>query len=85
MKIAKIYAAGGLLRCAAQTVWGGRVHVLFQGCVKNTPATGYYMAAETYDAISLLEPATPENFAAYGKLEPAPVEFDYGRVTKQIA
>jgi hypothetical protein len=75
--------AGAALRCSASTFGEGKVHVLFSKLDGTT--VGYYMTAETYEAISYLEPATPEDYAKLGTLEPAPSTFSYGRTTKQTA
>ena len=75
--------AGAALRCSASTCGEGKVHVLFSKLGGTT--VGYYMASETYEGISYLEPATPEDYAKFGAIEPAPSEFSYGRTTKQTA
>jgi len=79
----ELLAQGKAIRCSALGVGNGRVHVLFRRADKSTE--GRYMASETYRAIRLLEPTTPEDFAAIGPFEGAPATFDRGRVSKCVA
>lgn len=68
----------GPLRCAALAVdhpSGRTVHVLFRNPDGTT--IGYYMAPATYHALTLLKPATPDDFRKRGALTPAPSEFQY--------
>lgn len=53
-----------------------RVHVLFRRASSGA-MVGYYMAADTYHAISLGLVATPEDYEAHGSLTAAPDEFVY--------
>ncbi len=59
-----------------------RTKVLFEN--KNGDIIGKYMSAETYHAISLLEPATPADYATHGELQDAPETFHGGNVSKQM-
>lgn len=68
-----LLSGGGYLRHAAMNAGGGRVHVLFVNKDKQT--VGYYMSPETYNAISLSEPACVEDYSAKGALTPAPERF----------
>lgn len=69
---ARLLDSGAFLRCCASTLKDGRIHVLFKS--KNGARIGRYMAKETYDAIPLGTPATPEMYAQYGAVEAAPSE-----------
>jgi hypothetical protein len=65
-----VLAAGGLVRVSASGDWKegvpkGQVEVLFRG--QRGGAT-YHMAPETYEAISLLEVATPDDYRAHGEV-----------------
>ena len=71
-----IKADGGYIRCAALATKDDAVHVIFKG---QTEERGYYMTHAMYDAIPLLETATPADYERYGTLIPAPTEFDYAR------
>lgn len=54
-----------LLRCSAlQTGYENRVRVLFTGDRESPPVYGLEMDRETYRAIPLLDPATPDTFRA---------------------
>lgn len=71
----QLLASGKLVRCAALGVGNGRVHVLFQGV--GNAMLGFIVSQATYNAIPILEPATPEDFAKFGELEPAGQEFNF--------
>jgi hypothetical protein len=64
--------AGKCVRQSAMMKEGKGVQVIFVG---NKQCLGFYMAAETYRAIPLENPATPEDYEKFGKLEPAPINF----------
>ena len=69
----KIMQSGKSVRCSALSTGNGRVHVLFDDWSGVT--TGLYMSDETYRAIPLGQPSTPEDYRAVGLVEEAPVEF----------
>jgi hypothetical protein len=72
----KAILANGLpVRWSAMGTDDGRVHVIFRN--KNFEVKeAYYMSKKTYDAIDLLEPATPEDYMKFeSPLEPAPLDF----------
>ncbi len=71
-RTAELLAHGFAVRCAALGQDGGRVHVLFRK--RDGSTVGCYMAAETYAAIPLLEPATPGDYERFGVVEPAPAD-----------
>lgn len=57
------------VRCSAMSVESDgkeAVHVLFR--VKDGSCVGYYMKPDTYDAIPLGTPATPEDYRRHGEL-----------------
>jgi hypothetical protein len=64
------------------SVGDGRVHVLFRD--RRDEYAGYWMTTETYHAIGLLTPATPDDFRRHGPLVEAPAEFEGGRRTKRV-
>lgn len=70
-----LMAEGKPVRCAALGTADGRVHVIFAKDPASKDCVGYFMTHEMYDAFPLLEPKTPEDYAALGTLEPAPVNF----------
>ena len=73
---------GKAVRCSALTSGPGRVHVLFQ---TSDGTVGFEMDADTYHAIDLIAPATPEDYEKFGTLIPAEPTFDFGRTSKQVA
>jgi hypothetical protein len=74
--------AGKLLRCSALSAGPDRVHVLFRDM--NGATTGYYMSEATYRSHPLGTNVTPEMYEAFGPLEPAPAEYEWGTSTKQV-
>jgi len=72
---AQILADGKALRCSALTAGPDRVHVLFR--LADGSLVGRYMSHAAYDAIPLLENATPEDYAKHGELTEAPPAFSY--------
>lgn len=70
---ADLLAAGRAVRSSAVNIGEGRVHVLFRRADRSSE--GRYMSAETYRAVSFDGPATPEDYAAHGTVEPAPADF----------
>jgi hypothetical protein len=63
------------VRCSALGLPDGRIHVLFNVPNKRDDVVGFFMSKETYDAIPLLVPATPDDYREHGTLEPAPTNF----------
>jgi len=63
---------GKYLRCSASTADDGRVHVLFAN--KDGEEKAYYMSADTYRSIPIMDNATPEDYADHDQIEPAPVK-----------
>lgn len=76
-KRVELMASGKPVRCAALATNDNRVHVLFAKEPTQAECVGYFMSHEAYDAIPLLENATPEDYAKFGPLEPAPEEFNF--------
>ncbi len=76
---ADLKASGAFVRCSALGS-GNLVHVLFENNRGET--IGKLMTHDTYDAISLLEPATVEDYAKIGALMDGPSEFDFGNASK---
>jgi len=74
---AALLASGAAVRCSALGGRDGRVHVLFKR--RDGSREGRYMSHATYDAIPLRTPATIEDYAKLGALEPAPVDFHWNR------
>jgi hypothetical protein len=72
---AALLEAGHPVRCSALVAGTNGVHVLFDYQDRRT--VGYYMSHATYDAIPLLEPATPDDYRAHGELRDAPSAFDF--------
>lgn len=72
-----LIAAGVPVRCSARSEGRDRVHVLF--AAKDGPI-GYYMAHATYDAIPLLDIATPDDYRKIGDLEDAPGDYVWTQV-----
>jgi hypothetical protein len=72
-----LIAAGIPVRCAARSEGKDRVHVLF---ATKAGSIGYYMADATYDAIPLLDIATPDDYRKIGHLEDAPTDFVWTQV-----
>ena len=79
---ADLLAQGKAVRCSASGLDGGIVHVLFRKADDST--VGYYMSNATYDAVGILEPATPEDFGKFGEIREAPGAYQNGRTTKQV-
>ncbi len=75
--------AGFFVRCSAMSADNGQVQVLFEN--KAGVVIGKYMDHATYDAIPLLQPVTPEDYAMYGAVSEAPGAFSYGQTTKQCS
>ena len=70
---ADLIASGKPVRCSAlQFNDPSMVHVLFQ---MKDGTIGYKMSRETYHAIELGVPATPDDYRKHGKLEDAPSDF----------
>ncbi len=67
--------------CPAALNADNLVHVLFENNRGET--IGKLMTHDTYDAISLLEPATVEDYAKIGALMDGPSEFDFGGTSKR--
>ena len=78
LKIKNLQDSGKYLRSSALNAGEKGVHVLFTNKVGET--VGYYMPVEVYHEISLGEPASVEDYEAYGELTPAPAEFQYPKV-----
>ncbi len=55
--------------------FGTRVHVLFIN--KDRHTIGKFMNHATYDAIPLMEVATPEDYARYGELTEAASQYEW--------
>ena len=71
----RAYIAKGIpTRCSALST-GDKVHVLFQTGEYGRECVGYTMSHEAYDAIPLLEVATPDDYRKHGTLAPAPPDF----------
>lgn len=78
-------AAGESLRVSAIGLsLEGRytIHVLFANGKRET--IGYYMTATVYDSIPLGVDAAPDDYRKHGELLPAPSEFSFGGVTKEV-
>ncbi len=82
-KVAELKISGAFVRCSAMSQDDGSVLVLFEGL--NHQTIGRYMSHETYDAIPLGEPATPEDYAKFGAVTEGPGEYYTGRTTKQCS
>ncbi len=78
-----LLAHGAYVRCSALNAANGLVQVLFENQAGET--IGRYVSRETYDAIPLMEPATPEDYARFGVVTEAPETFESGCVSKQVA
>lgn len=65
-------AEGVPVRCSAMSHAKYGVHVIFRS---GKGEVGYYMNRETYDAIPLLEVATPDDYRKHGRLRKAPADF----------
>lgn len=66
--------AGQYVRRSALNVGpGDRVQVLFRDRDRKT--IGRFMSSTTYRGLPLLQPATPDDYAALGTVEPAPADF----------
>ena len=78
----ELWAAGIPTRTSALNVDGKGVHVLFSNGEHDDKRviTGYYMSSETYNALSLMEVATPDDYRKFGELTPAPDHFVYETV-----
>ncbi len=72
-----LLAEGKPVRCAALRYKDGRIHVLFALDPQHHTKVGRFMARETYHAIDLLEPATPDDYARHGVITEAPAAFDF--------
>jgi hypothetical protein len=73
---AELMASGVPVRGSARSDDQGRVHVLFS---TTTGWIGYYMSEETYDAIPLLDVATPDDYRKVGELQVAPNDYVWTR------
>lgn len=68
-----LIASGAPVRCSAlQYNDPSMVHVLFR---TRDGTVGFKMTRETYHAIELGVPATPDDYRKHGTLEPAPDDF----------
>lgn len=84
-KEAELLESGQAVRCSAMGVREGseyKVHVLFRK--KDKTCIGFYMSKETYDALPLSKPFTPDDYRQHGELIPAPPEFNYGVTSKMV-
>lgn len=75
-----LLSCGAYVRCSALNA-GDKVHVLFEN--KDGQTVGKYVSHETYDAIPLLEPVTPEDYAKIGEVTDAPECYRYCATTKE--
>lgn len=64
---------GKFVRVSALNSGPDQVHVLFRS--QAGEAKGFYVTKSAYDAIPLLEPATPEDYEKLCTLVPAPDDF----------
>ena len=71
---AALLGSGQPVRFSALDAGPNGVRVVFK--VQGSPDVAFHMAPETYDAIPLGEPATPDDYRAFGSLEPCPATFD---------
>lgn len=77
---AALKESGAYVRCSALGV-GDKVQVLFEN--KHGEVIGRLVSHETYDAIPLGEPATPEDYAKFGEVVETAGEYSNGTTTKQ--